>query len=254
MINEIPATTPSPRTEPDAFFWNRESARVTLWQWKQSGLLSTPLSYPAGAPIFDRDAAPQDAFLLEKGVIVFEREPAAREKSGIYALCLPGNLFGHCSGGPADASPHWAIALTRCVVYRISREKMLATLYKGGEAALFIVRQYLHNLLCARARATESSINGTKVRLEHLLLELASALEDQSPAGAIRLPLKDKDLAAILGISPQQFSVIKKEMEGEKVIARFGQRNRLALRSGGGKVRFFKVHRYKSIPGASSGA
>ena len=227
---------------------------MTLWQWKQSGLLSAPLLYPAGAPIFDRGAAPRDAFLLERGVVVFEREPAAREKSGIYALCLPGNLFGHCAAGPADASPHSAIALTRCVVYRISREKMLATLYKGGEAALFIVRQYLHNLLSARARATESSINGTKVRLAHLLLELASALEDHSPAGAIRLPLKDKDLAAILGISPQQFSVIKKEMEGEKVIARFGQRNKLALRSGGGKVCFFKVHRYKSIPGVSSGA
>jgi CRP-like cAMP-binding protein len=253
-MNEIPTTTPSPRTESDVFFWNRESARLTLWQWKQSGLLSTPLVYPAGAPIFDRGAAPQDAFLLERGIVVFEREPVAREKSGIYALCLPGNLFGHCFGERVGASLHSAIALTRCIVYRISREKMLATLYTGGEAALFIVRQYLHNLLCARARATESSINGTKVRLEHLLLELASVLEDHSPAGAIQLPLKYKDLAAILGISPQQFSVIKKEMEGEKVIACFGQRNKLALRSSGSKVQFFKVHRYKRIPGIPSGA
>jgi CRP-like cAMP-binding protein len=247
MMNEIPIVTlPSP-TGPGVFLWRKESARSTLWQWKQSGLLSVPLWYPAGAPIFDRNAAPRDAFLLEKGIVAFERNRVAKEKSGVCALCLPGNLFGHYPGDLADDSLHSVIALTRCMVYRISREKMLAALHKGGETALFIVSQYLHNLLCARARATESSTKGTKVRLEHLLLELASVLEDRGPAGRIRLPLKDKELAGILGISPQQFSVIKKEMEGEKVIGCFGQRNKLALRSGGAKIQFFKVYRYKRI-------
>jgi CRP-like cAMP-binding protein len=254
MMNEIPTMTLSSQTGPGVFFWRKESARSTLWQWKQSGLLSAPQWYPAGASIFARSAAPRDAFLLERGVVAFARDPVTREKSGIGALCLPGNLFGHYPGGLADDSLHSVIALTRCMVYRISREKMLAALQKGGETALFIVCQYLHNLLCARARATESSTKGTKARLEHLLLELASVLEDRGPAGCIRLPLKDKELAGILGISPQQFSVIKKEMEGEKVIACFGQRNKLALRSGGAKIQFFKVYGCKRIPSIASSA
>jgi CRP-like cAMP-binding protein len=109
-------------------------------------------------------------------------------------------------------------------------------------------------LLSARERAAESAVRCTKLRLRQLLLELASVLEDHSPVGFIRLPLKDKELAGILGISPQQFSVIKKEMADEKVITCSGERNRLALRSGSSKVRFFKVYRYKRISGIASSA
>ena len=75
---------------------------------------------------------------------------------------------------------------------------MLAALQKGGETALFIVRQYLHNLLCARARATESSTKGTKARLEHLLLELASVLKTTVPPGAYGFRSRSKELAGIL--------------------------------------------------------
>ena len=248
-VSEMASLPVFEQNETGGYPWHRESARWVLSQWKQSGLLSSPLLYPVGAAIFDCTTTSPGTFLLEKGVVAFERKPVTRDKSGMFALCLPGHIFGYCSDAPSDSFVHSAIALTRCVVYRISREKMLVALQKGGDPAFFIVRQYLHNLLFARARATESTVRCTKSRLQNLLLELASVLEDHSPTGAIRLPLKDKELAGILGVSPQQFSVIKKEMEDDGVIARSGQKNKLALRSGGGKVQFFKVHRYKRISG-----
>jgi len=236
-----------------AFPWRRESARLVISQWKQAGLLSSPCSYAAGVTIFDHNSVP-DTFLLERGVVGFERERASREQSGMFALCLPGHLFGRGPDAASDSFVHSAIALTHCTVYRISRNRVLFALQRGGEPALFIIRQYLQNLLSARERAAESTARCTKSRLRQLLLELATALEDHSPVGSIRLPLKDKELAGILGISPQQFSVIKKELEKEKVITCSGEKNRLALHSGGNKVRFFKVYRYKRISGSSSSA
>ena len=227
--------------------WSKEAARAALLQWKQSGLLSAPLLCSPGTKIFERGIECLDAFLLDRGVMAFEHEQPAKDKSGIFALCLPGHLFGQSPEAPSHSIPHSAIALTRCSVYRIKRERILGALQEGGELALFIIRQYLQNLLCARARATESTIKSAKARFQQLLLELASALEDRSPTGSIRLPLKDKELAGLLGISPQQFSVIKREMEAEKLITCAGQRNKLALRSVTGKLQFFKVYRYKRM-------
>ena len=233
--------------------WSKETARTTLTQWRQSGLLCTAVPYPAGTRIFKQGAESQDVFLLERGVVAFESEPvgAARDRSGIFALCLPGHLFGPSADAVAHSFTHSAIALTACSVYRIKREKMLQALQEGGELALFIIRQYLQNLLCARARASESTIRCAKIRFQQLLQELSAALEDRSPTGAIRLPLKDKELAGLLGISPQQFSVIKKKMELERVITYSGGKNRLALRSATGTVKFFKAYRTNRIPSAA---
>lgn len=233
--------------------WDKRCARSVISQWKQTGLLSVPVFYSPGASVFDEATTSCDAFLLEKGVVGFQHKQVAREKSGIFALCLPGRLLGRSPGLVTDPYAHSAVALTDCVVYRIDRDQMLAALRKGGDLALFIVRQYLENLISAHARATQWMVRRTKARLRCLLLELALVLEEHSAAGFIHLPLKDKELAGILGVSPQQFSVIKKEMEGEKVIASSGQRNRLALRNGRDKVQFFRVYRYKQIScGASS--
>ena len=227
--------------------WSRDSARADLIQWKQSGLLSAAILYNAGTRIFEQGTESLDAFLLERGVIAFEREPSTKDRSGIFALCLPGHLFGQVSDSLSHSSAHSAFALTRCSVYRIKRERILSTLQDGGELALFIIRQYLQNLLRARARAAESTIRCAQIRFQQLLQELAAALEDRNPTGSIRLPLKDKELAGVLGISPQQLSVIKRKMEGEKVITCSGGKNRLALRSVSGTLKFFKTHRYKRI-------
>jgi CRP-like cAMP-binding protein len=229
--------------------WSKETARVALTQWKRSGLLSTPALYPAGIRIFKQGTESFDVFLLERGVVAFECQPSAsaKDRSGIFALCLPGHLFGQASDPFSHSFSHGALALTSCSVYRISREKILKALQEGGELALFIIRQYLQNLLCARARASESTIRCTKVRFQQLLQELAGALEDRSPTGAIRLPLKDKELAGLLGISPQQFSVIKKEMEVERVITCSRENNRLALRGVTGTLKFFKAYRNKRV-------
>lgn len=227
--------------------WSKEIARMVLCQWRQSGVLPEPVLYSAGAMIFDHKTESQDLFLLERGVVAFEREKLAKDRSGVFGLCLPGNLFGQSVEVPSLSNPHSAIALTRCSVYQIRKTRVLMALQEGGEPALFIIRQLLRNLICARARATESTVKSAKARFQQLLMELASVLEDRSPAGSIRLPLKDKELASLLGISPQQFSVIKRELEAERVITCSGERSRLALRSVSGTLRFFKVHRYKRM-------
>ena len=115
--------------------WSRETARMTLTQWKHSGLLSNAILYPAGTRIFKHGAESPDAFLLERGVVAFENEPtgSAKDRSGIFALCLPGHLFGQSADVITRYFTHSAIALTPCSVYRIKREKILQALQEGGE-------------------------------------------------------------------------------------------------------------------------
>jgi CRP-like cAMP-binding protein len=241
------SATPSKR-ELGISAWSKETARMALSQWRQSGMLPAPVLYSSGTKIFEHGSESLDLFLLDRGIVAFEREEPVKDRSGIFALCLPGHLFGPSPELESCPTWHSAITLTQCSVYRISGERILGALQAGGELALFIVRQYLHNLLRARACASESTIQSAKGRFQQLMLELGAVLEDRNPRGYMRLPLKDKDLAGLLGISPQQFSVIKREMEIEKVIARTGERSKLCLRSATGTLRFFKVCRYKRMP------
>lgn len=232
--------------------WSKEAARVAIGEWKRTGLLSPAGICLAGTRIFEAGSESCDVFLLDRGVVAFERERSDKDRSGIFALCLPGSLFGQSTEAAASSYPYSVIALTECAFYRIAREKILMALQEGGEIALFIIRQYLQNLLRARAHAAESTLRSAKLRFRHLLQELAQVLEDRDAGRPIRLPLQNKEIAGLLGISPQQLSVIKKEMEGEKVISCSGQRNRLSLKGIRGRLQFFKVPRYKRISNATS--
>lgn len=232
--------------------WHKEAARVAVGEWKRTGLLSPVGTCPAGTRIFEAGSESCDVFLLDRGVIAFERERSDKDRSGIFALCLPGSLFGQAMDSATSSYPYSAIALTQCAFYRIAREKILMALQEGGELALFIIRQYLQNLSRARAHATESTLRSAKSRFRHLLQELALVLEDGGTRGPVRLPLQNKEIAGLLGISPQQLSVIKKEMEEEKVISCSGQRNRFSLKGIRGRLQFSKVPRYKHISNASS--
>lgn len=232
--------------------WSREAARAAVTEWKSTGLLSPGENCLAGTRVIERGTESCEVFLLDRGVIAFEREQVDKERSGIFALCFPGRLFGQSTDAATSSYPYSAIALTDCVVYRIAKEKILLALQQGGETALFIIRQYLQSLLYARASATESTLSSAKTRFRRLLHELALVLRGYGPAGLIRLPLQDKEIAGLLGISPQQLSVIKKEMEGERIIGWSAPRNRLSLRSGSGTLRFYKVPRYKRISNVAS--
>lgn len=238
--------------------WSKDRARATIAEWHHNSLLAVPEYYPAGANIFRPGSERRSLFLLDQGLVALERtEQRLQTRSAMFALCLPGQMFGRSSSVDEIAIPYSAIALMPSVMYAISSHKLMNALTKGGNAGLFVVHQYAQNLLSAVIRAREVSTRNTRERFEQLLLDLALVLDRRTLTGSIGLPLKDKDIASLLGISPEQLSVIKRKMASDNVICCSHQKNEMVMKSGAGTLKFCKIYpfrrkallpRAKSIP------
>lgn len=235
--------------------WSKDRARATIAEWHHNSLLTAPEYYPAGASIFQPGSGRRSLFLLDQGLVALERtEQRLQTRSAMFALCLPGQMFGRSSSVDEIAIPYSAIALTPCVIYAVSSHKLMHALTKGGNAGLFVIHQYAQNLLSAVIHVREVSTRNTRERFEQLLLDLALVLR-RTLTGSIRLPLKDKDIASLLGISPEQLSVIKRQMASDNVICCSRRKNEMVMKSGAGTLKFCKMYplrRKALLPGATS--
>jgi CRP-like cAMP-binding protein len=235
--------------------WSKDRARATIAEWHHNSLLTAPEYFPAGANIFRPGAERRSLFLLDQGLVALERaEQRLQTRSAMFALCLPGQMFGRSSSVDEIAIPYSAIALTPCVVYAVSSHKLMHALTKGGTTGLFVIHQYVQNLLSSVIRAREVSTRNTRERFEQLLLDLALVLRP-TLTGSIGLPLKDKDIASLLGISPEQLSVIKRQMASDNVISCSHRTNEMVMKSGTSTLKFCKIYplrRKAPLPYAAS--
>ena len=230
--------------------WRKDRAQATIESWLQRRLVGAPERYEAGCRIVHPESRSRGLFLLENGLVGLEKARSSRPQSPLFALCFPGQLF--CQPSAASGFDSYAaIALTSCTVYSISSLQLMAALQRGGDDALFILRQYSENLLLAGVRTMAVSTKSAKARFEHLLRELAVVLDNRTLRGSIGLPLKDKDIAGLLGITPGQLSVIKRQMAGARVISYSQQHNELLVKSATGTIKFRKINRSrKRVAGA----
>lgn len=234
--------------------WSKDRARETVEEWRKNSLLAAPTYYPAGERIFQPGPRSRSLFLLDQGLVALERvQQRSKARSGIFALCLPGQMFGRSSSVDEVAIPYSAVALTPCTAYAISSHKLTNALQKGGSTGLFVIGQYVQNLLSAGIRNTQVSTRNTKKRFVQLLLELALVLDNRTLTGSISLPLKDKDMASLLGISPEQLSVIKRQMAGDKVIYRSHDKNEMVVKSAGSTLKFCKLYPFRKNMAAAHG-
>src|SRR6478736_4968425 len=154
--------------------WSKDRARATVAKWHHNSLLTAPEYYPAGTNIFRPGSEQRSLFLLDQGLVALERtEQRLQTRSAMFALCLPGQMFGRSTSVDEITIPYSAIALTPCVMYAIHSYKLMNALTKGGEVGLFVIHQYVQNLLSAVIRAREASTRNTKERFEQLLQDLA---------------------------------------------------------------------------------
>ena len=228
----------------DAPAWNKSRAQAAINSWSLRKLLPPARSYAAGEEIKHSDSASEGVFLVESGLVGLERPNGSSPESSLFALCFPGQIFSQpCQVAGADL--HVAIAVTPCTVYSVNSGQLMSALQKGGDDAFFILSQFSENLLRVGTRVTAAATKPAKARFEFLLRELAAVLDNRTLTGSIGLPLKDKDIAGLLGITPGQLSVIKKQMTGARIISYSQQRNELLMKSAAGTLRFCKMNCYQ---------
>jgi len=188
------------------------------------GEFGTLRSYPAGMQLIGQGEAARDVYLIQQGAMKLLWSDAEGRET-IIGLRWPGSFVGASSVITALHSPATAITLVPCTLEHIPSERFLQILRSNAAFAMRIHEAQSSEIIQQMSGLGELAIASAKTRFMSFLERLASSVCDDIclPDGRLRLPLKKKELAAVLAITPEHFSRMLNDLTSEGVIATNGQ-------------------------------
>jgi CRP-like cAMP-binding protein len=198
--------------EADSSIWDLRRALRIIEEWKRRFGLKAPRRIARGTEIFGIGTPPNDIFLLVRGVAaLYYRLSEGRET--LFLLAYPGDILAITSPEANIPTQTSASSVTSCEVYRLDMHQLQRADADGSVAAL--LNRSLRIQMARRTKAlAELLALSPAERLEHQLCELADVLgvSGNEPV-RIPMPLKDYELARLLGLSERQFKRVKTDMQ-----------------------------------------
>jgi CRP-like cAMP-binding protein len=180
--------------------------------------LPPPQRYPQGTELFKQGSRLQDVYCIDQGMIKIVRLNRTG-RAVIVGLRFPGWILGIAPIMLNKPSLVTAVTLTNSSLHRIQSEDLLRLVRTDAQLS-----RHLHLLLSQEVyeQVIRLCSPSARRRFEHLLLQMTLALELGGAQDEIKLqvPLKSKEMAQIIAVTPQHFSRILNEMEQEGVIRR----------------------------------
>jgi CRP-like cAMP-binding protein len=168
-------------------------------------------------------------WLVEEGIVLlFRALPSGNE--AVLGLRFPGQLVDQCSQSPSASHQYSARTVSSCRLYRIDGDDFHQRVADGPRAAEFIqhlLRRDLRHLGCSLLDLKTQPI---EARFCRCLLLLATALGVATTGPELRLgiPLRDEELAGLIGASARQFKRVKRRLQ-ERGILRVLRPHELAI-------------------------
>ncbi len=180
-----------------------------------------PQVYPSGTELFKQGSVPQEVWSINHGFVklVFLHQDA---KEMIVALRSAGWVLGAAAVVLANPSPVTATTLTPCGLQRISSGHFLRLLQTDLRFSWYLSLVYSREVLEQIVRTAEQSMLPARLRLEMLLGQFMSSLRSPDSKGGIRfeLPLRNWELAQLIGVTPEHLSRILRDLTKEGIIRR----------------------------------
>ena len=133
----------------------------------------------------------------------------------MFALAYPGELINLTVLNPAQPTSSSGSAVTDCEVYRIDLNR-LESAGQEDPGILKMLNQFLQKQVALRTKAlVEVKSLSPATRLEQRLGELAEVLGCNILGQPVRVPvpLRDGEMATLLGLSDRQFKRVKKSLQ-----------------------------------------
>lgn len=218
MKNEFSTTEPGSR---GLCQWEPTSASLPVKGW-DAFYSSTPLHvFPATAELFQQGSPSLSVYFLEHGLIKLVR----MEENGrqvIVSFRFPGSLVGAASAIIDEPHSMIAIALTRCSILCIPTKSFLYFVQTDAKLSWQLHQVHSREAFDRPFQVAQFVCLSARQRLERLLRQFAAALEIRPDHGEmrLRLPLKDMEIAEVLGITPEHLCRVLKQMRQEGIIHR----------------------------------
>jgi CRP/FNR family transcriptional regulator len=181
-------------------------------------------SYPAGMQLYGQDEWAADVFLIQNGIVkLMWADSAGRDT--IIGLRWPGWFLGASSLILAQPHPASAITLVPSIIEKISGDNFLHLLNAGSKLTMRLHEAQSREIIEQTRDLGELACVPARPRLNALLQRLVRSVSYPAclPDGRLRLPLKKKELAALLSITPEYLSRTLDEMACDGAIATNGQ-------------------------------
>jgi CRP-like cAMP-binding protein len=176
--------------------------------------------YPAGMELFRQDASPGNIYFVETGLAKLTRY----EENGsefILDIRFPGSLLGSEAAIQKKPHPFSAVTATYCRLTRLSAKRFLDLLGTELELGVYVHKVLSEEVFSQAARMSEIACLPARQRLEQLLWKIAEQT-GQGPAidSKLQLPVKYREAAQMLAITPTYLSRLFAELESEEIISR----------------------------------
>jgi CRP-like cAMP-binding protein len=183
---------------------------------------SVPIqTYPQAAELFQQGGVARDVYLLENGLVKLIRLNRAGDEL-IVGLRFPGSLLGIAPVILCKPYPVTATTLTGCRLRRISAEPFLDLAKGNPEFSWHVQEVHCHEVYDQITQLVGLACLSAKHRLEQFLGQLIAVQCMHNLQGEIRmdLPLKHREIAQLIAVTPQHLSLLLRQMEDEGTIRR----------------------------------
>lgn len=193
--------------------WSKLQAKEALSAWIR--LLELPDLHArlARTELFHERSAAHDLWLIEDGLVLLTCAQPDGEET-VFGLRLPGQLLDQCAS--AHRSPHRysALTLTTCMLRRIDAAMLRERELTDPGVARLVLRQLRTDLHNAASYILQLKVQTLEQRFRQLVRLLAAVFDAHPVDGVMHLPvpLREEEIAGLLGASVRQFKRVKKQM------------------------------------------
>jgi len=184
--------------------------------------VAASLDYPEGSVLFRQGTTAREVFLLEQGLVkVVFLGPGGEEV--IAQICgMPGTVIGDAC---AILGQHFVSAMvgTRSArLRRIPAERLIEQMRDNHELSWHLHRNHCHRQAELLERAAQLGYLSVRQRVEQLVWDLSAACELLPTRKGLRmeLPLKYRELAQLISVSPEHLCRTLALMQKEGLILR----------------------------------
>jgi len=172
--------------------------------------------YPATIELYRQGSPAQEVYFIQRGLVKLVRVEGDGHEL-IIDLRLSGWLLGAASVIARQQHPVTATTLSECVLHRIPAELFSTLLTTNPEFSSHVHQMHSHEAIDHINHLSQISCLSAQERLEHLLWQLAHALELNNASGEVllRSPLKHWELAQLIAVTPEYLSRLLKKMQLE---------------------------------------
>ena len=207
--------------------WDRNSllqskdtfASLFSEEWIEFNDIAPAQIYPDATELFCQDSPAREVYIINRGLVKLMR--LEQEGHGlIVGLRFPGWILGSAAVIMSSPHPITAVTLTKCELCRVPAETFLRLLRTDSQVSWHLLQMLSREVVEQNARVAQLGCLTARYRLEQLLWQLIMALGLHPTHETIRLqlPLKHREIAELIAVTPEHLSRILKQMQDQGII------------------------------------